>query len=278
LAAGRVQPLDVRSRAEGAPDRPATACGPVVTASDADHDLEIIAWSMRLSTIRRYFHQRFWERETTEAEFAGKLEGMPRLETVAEHSWHVADTIMILAPRFPAIDMPRAVMLAILHDKMEISIGDISPVGRDGTGNRTHAFNPQARQRKSESEREAAELYLRRLNNHAQLIQRVLLEELLNESTDESKFVKAVDKLQALVYVVEKKAGGMSDSHLKFTMQYSSKVLRWPPLSMHLDRLRERLFVDTAKQRNVEVAKIRRIALGEQDALFNFSEVASLDY
>ena len=242
-----------------------------LTPEEADRDLDAITWSMRLASVKRYFHQRFWEQETTEAEFAARVEAKPRLESVADHSWHVADTVMILAPRFPELRLDRAVMLAILHDKMEISIGDLSPVGRDGTGSRTHAFNAEARQRKTEAERRAVENYLLRLNSEAAMLQRNLFEELLEERSPEARFVKAVDKLQALVYVVEKKAGKMSDAHLKFTMQYSSKVLKWPDFAIHLARLRERLFFDIAKHRNVEVSTVREIALGGQDTLFDIS-------
>src|ERR1700677_4110441 len=72
---------------DAVPPRPASLCVSYVTDEDADRDLDVIAWSMRLASIRRYFHQRFWEQETTEAEFASRLEPKPRLESVAEHSW-----------------------------------------------------------------------------------------------------------------------------------------------------------------------------------------------
>lgn len=237
--------------------------------TEVNADLDLIMWSLKLASIRRYFHQRYWEKETTESEFASRVECGPRLESVADHSWHVADTVMLLAPRFESIDCSRAVMLAILHDKMEISTGDISPVGRDGTGTRTHAFNAEARERKDQAEREAIATYLARVGDAARPMQASLLDELLNGRSDEARFVKAVDKLQALAYVIAKKSGRMSDSHLLFTMQYTSKVaLSWPPLQAHLTHLLERLFVSIARVRNVSTEAIRKIAYTEQLRLF----------
>jgi 5'-deoxynucleotidase YfbR-like HD superfamily hydrolase len=241
-----------------------------VPLEEVERDIEVIIWSMKLATVRRYFHQRFWEKETVESEFASKVEPDPRLENVAEHSWHVADTVLVLGPRFPDIDLGRAVMLAVLHDKMEISIGDYNPVGRDGTGKRTHAFNASAKARKIEAERRAVSTYLGRLNAEASHVQEPLFNELLEEESNEARFVKSVDKLQALAYVLVKKSGKMSDSHIAFTMKYSDKVKVWPPLSLHLDRLRERLFASIARCRDVEVDFVRDLAYrGQQATLFD---------
>jgi len=33
-------------------------------------DIDTMLWSMRLQYVRRYFHQKFWETETRNAEYA----------------------------------------------------------------------------------------------------------------------------------------------------------------------------------------------------------------
>ncbi|MCI3269663.1 HD domain-containing protein [Streptomyces cylindrosporus] len=250
----------------GTPPTPYGACAMMV--SDADCDLDAITWSMKLASVRRYYHQRFWEDETKEAEYASRIEPDPRLESVAEHSWHVADAVLILAPRFPLIDIGRALALSVLHDKMEIKIGDWSPVGRDGTGDKTHAFDTERRKSKEDAERKAIEQYLRMLSPAASELQQPMFHELLEGRTDEAKFVKAVDKLQALVYVVVKKSGRMNKNHLRFTMRYSEKVMIWPGLELHLTRMRERLFASIADNQKKPIEEIKAWAKTEQMTLF----------
>lgn len=247
------------------------APGKAVTREDAEHDLDAIQWSMQLANVRRYFHQRFWEDETTEAEFASKVERSPRLESVAEHSWHVADAVLILGPRFPELDLGRSLAMSVLHDKMEITIGDWNPVGRDGTGGKTHAFDPKQRRRKDETERQAVDRYVKTLGTAAGRLQLGLFQELLDGDTPEARFVKAVDKLQALVYVVTKKSGRMKDAHLRFTMRYSQKVLIWPALDLHLTLMRERLFRSIAQHRGVPVEGVRNVVVSDQMSLFEDS-------
>src|ERR1700686_1208986 len=134
-----------------------------LSEADVETDIDLILWSVRLASIRRYFHQPFWKEETTDAEYADRIESYPRLESVAEHSWHVADIVLLLAPHFPILNVSRCAQLAILHDKLEIITGDLSPLDRSGTGASTHAFNENKQVVKLVSEEEALELYLRRL-------------------------------------------------------------------------------------------------------------------
>ena len=84
---------------------------PPISPAEIRRDIDTMLWSMRLCSIRRYFHQRFWEAETTEAEYASRLEASPRLESVAEHSWHVADTVVLLGGHFPSLNVHRCVTL-----------------------------------------------------------------------------------------------------------------------------------------------------------------------
>ena len=133
---------------------------PIIDADDVKRDIDVLLWSMRLQWVRRYYRQQFWEKEATAASFAELVEPFPRLETVAEHSWHVADCTLLLADHFPELDPDHCVVLALLHDKLEIVTGDPSLVGRDGMGQKTHAFNPERRFSKVERERYALKTYL----------------------------------------------------------------------------------------------------------------------
>ena len=238
---------------------------PRVNAADAKHDIDVMLWSMKLCSIRRYFHQRFWENETQDAEYAEIVEPMPRLESVAEHSWHVADTVLLLVGHFPELYPDRCAQLAILHDKMEITIGDQNPVGRDGTGRATHAFNAQERVSKASAERVAIDRYLSRLRPAARRTQADALFELLDGATPEAQFVKAIDKLQALAFVLVKKHGELADRHLEFTLRYSEKVvLYFPPLTVHYSELRSRLLLQVARRRNCRVSGLEEWLRNEQ--------------
>ena len=242
-----------------------------ISASDIKRDIDAMLWSMKLCSIRRYFHQRFWENETMEAEYAARLESMPRLESVADHSWHVADTVMLLGGHFPHLNLFRCLAFAILHDKMEISTGDRNPVGRSGTGVSTHAFNLHQKTAKETAERQAIESYLLKIRPSAVHEQRTLLMEALDGRTPEARFVKAIDKLQALGFVTVKKRGAMLDKHLRFTLQYSEKAVAYfPEIGGHYDELKGRLLARVARQRKIAVAELERTLYTEPLSLSLF--------
>jgi len=53
------------------------------------------------------------------------LRGIGDGESVAEHSFHVALLVRLLAPREAGLDVARAVELALLHDLGELRLGDL---------------------------------------------------------------------------------------------------------------------------------------------------------
>jgi 5'-deoxynucleotidase YfbR-like HD superfamily hydrolase len=229
-------------------------------SEEVRRDIDTLLWSMRLQQIRRFTHQRFWEPETREVEFAARVESPPALESVADHSWHVADCVLILADYCESLNLSRCLELAILHDKMEIIIDDWSPLGRDGTGKKSHAFNPERQFQKDSAEKAAIEVYVARLRPALRKRQTELLLEALECQTPESRFVKAIDKLQALAFVHSKKQGDMHDKHIIFSLRYSEQAcVLCPPLSPHYFELRRRLIRSIAKKRNVPVSVVRAI-------------------
>lgn len=221
-----------------------------ITAEDVRSDIDVLLWSMKLSSVRRFFHQRFWEDETADAEYASRIEAFPRLESVAEHSWHVADAVLLLGPHFSEVDIGRCLALAILHDKLEIITGDRNPIGRDGTGAATHAFDEGARLRKEALESDALEVYLGKLRHSARHIHAEAFGELGNRNNVNARFVRAVDKLQALAFVILKKKGNLEDRHLDFTLRYSERSVElFPNLQSHYQELRCRLVRQVSERR-----------------------------
>lgn len=219
-------------------------------SGDTNADIDAMLAGFRLQKIRRYFHQMFWEHESELANKADFIEPELKLENVAAHSWHVADTVLLLAGRFPSVRADHAVQLAILHDKLEILTGDFDPVGAFGTGNDTHAFDAAARARKASLERAAMAEYLRSLRPSLREAQAKLLEENLLGRTSDARFVKSVDKLQALAFVYEKKQGQVSDEHLLFSLRYSLRAVEvFPEISSHYFCLAGRFISQVASYR-----------------------------
>ncbi|ACS87070.1 HD domain-containing protein [Musicola paradisiaca] len=55
-----------------------------------------------------------------------KIIGTSRQEDSAEHSWHFAVSVMSLAPfAGPGVDIQRVIQMALLHDIVEIDVGDV---------------------------------------------------------------------------------------------------------------------------------------------------------
>jgi 5'-deoxynucleotidase YfbR-like HD superfamily hydrolase len=222
-------------------------------------DVDAIFWSLRLHGVRRFLHQRFWEEESKEAECAERVEPWPKLESVSEHSWHVADTVLLLGSHFDRLDQPKCLEMAILHDKLEIITGDADPVG-NGAGTNTHAFNPVKRAEKDSEAIEALRAYVARLRPPVAQRQQCLLEEIIQGRSQEAHFVRGVDKLQAFAFVIAKKRGEFQDRHLVFTLRYVEKgISGFPGLRRHFEEMRCRLVKQVADRRQKNVDTIEAI-------------------
>jgi len=225
--------------------------------ADAERDVDAMLAALGLQMIRRYMNQHHWHDESRLAQAADDAEPGLKLENVAAHSWHVADAALLLASNFPEIDAQHALVLAIVHDKLELFTGDFDPVGSDGQGAKSHAFDPAARAAKTNMELAALDEYLSQLRISARDQQRDLFLEAIYARSAEAKFMKAVDKLQALAYVLAKKEGRLSDAHLNFSIRYSHKAVEYfPRLRIHYLILIRRLLEQVATQRRVPMDEV----------------------
>jgi 5'-deoxynucleotidase YfbR-like HD superfamily hydrolase len=234
---------------------------PTTRPTDAEVAADIFALieAFALQQIRRYFHHRFWENESIEAEFADRAEPGVKLENVAAHSWHVADATLLLLGHFEWLDRERCLALAILHDKLEMYTGDANPVGRDGTGSTTHAFDEQAKLIKNEKERNALLQYTSSLRSEVAESQARLLMEIIEGTSEEARLIKAIDRLQALAFVHVKKRGDLLDSHVRFTLRYSKKCCEYfPQLYRHYNFLKTLFLKEIATRRNLSAAQLER--------------------
>jgi 5'-deoxynucleotidase YfbR-like HD superfamily hydrolase len=220
-------------------------------------DVTLILWSLRFQSLRRYFNQKFWEKESLDAFYSEKIDSLPRIESLSDHSWHVADMVLLIGVNFEKVDLGKCAQIAILHDKLELIMGDKNPLGRDGKGLKTHAFNEQKQTDKANQEREALAQYKSRLYSKARDIQGELFEELLEKKTLESRFLLAIDKLQPLAYILAKKKGKMENDHILFTLHYSRKaVIYFPSIFPYYTELASRLLNSVSRYRKIARSKL----------------------
>lgn len=112
-----------------------------------------------------------------------------RRENDAEHSWHLAMMVPILAEYAATpIDVGHTVRLVLVHDLVEIYAGD------------TFLYDEQGRAGQAERERHAAEKLFPLLPQDQAEQFRALWDEFEARETAEARFAKAMDRLQPLLH------------------------------------------------------------------------------
>ncbi|MBM0123343.1 HD domain-containing protein [Pimelobacter simplex] len=119
---------------------------------------------------------------------ASLLAADDRRENDAEHSWHLALMVILLAEYADEpIDVGHAMKLVVVHDLVEIYAGD-SPV-----------FVPGAADDQQERELAAAERLFGLLPEDQAAAMRALWDEFESAVTAEARFCKAMDRLQPML-------------------------------------------------------------------------------
>jgi len=111
-----------------------------------------------------------------------------RRENTAEHSWHLGVMAMVMADRaVGAVDIGRAVKMALAHDIIEIEAGD------------TFAYDVVGYQDKEEREKKAADHLFGMLPSEIGAEMRALWDEFEEDETPTAQYVNALDRLQPLL-------------------------------------------------------------------------------
>ena len=111
-----------------------------------------------------------------------------RRENDAEHSWHLAIMVALLAEHAPApIDALRAMKMALIHDIVEIDAGDV------------FIYSTEKREEAVKAERAAAERLFGMLPSDQAAECRALWEEFEARVTPEARFARALDRLQPIL-------------------------------------------------------------------------------
>ena len=114
-----------------------------------------------------------------------RISGNIRRENDAEHAWHMAMMIYLLKEYSnEEIDVAKAMMMAIIHDIVEIDAGD------------TYAYDDKAKETQKEREEKAAERIFGILPDDQRDELRALFEEFEACESAEARFARAMDNFQ----------------------------------------------------------------------------------
>ena len=116
------------------------------------------------------------------------LSGNGRRENDAEHAWHMAIMVYLLKEYAnEEIDVAKAMMMALIHDIVEIDAGD------------TYAYDPKGLETQKMREEQAAERIFGLLPYDQEEELRNLFQEFEASETPEARFVRAMDNFQPLL-------------------------------------------------------------------------------
>ncbi len=114
--------------------------------------------------------------------------GYTRQENDAEHAWHMAMMIYLLKEYSNEdFDVARAMMMALIHDIVEIDAGD------------TYAYDTKGLSTQKERESKAADRIFGLLPSDQMKHLRELFEEFEEGKSAEAKFVRTMDNLQPIL-------------------------------------------------------------------------------
>lgn len=160
-----------------------------------------------------------------------------RKENDVEHSWHLAVMVMLLAEYAPEpIDVMRTIKMVLVHDIVEIDAGD------------TFIYSTVAREAAHEVEQAAADRLFGMLPDDQASECRALWDEFEARVTPESRFARALDRLQPIMLNYANR-GGPWREHNVTAEQVTS--LNMPILEQGAPRLAEfaaKLFLDAQEK------------------------------
>ncbi len=113
-----------------------------------------------------------------------------RRENSAEHSWHIALTVLILSEyaKDSEVDFFRVMKILLVHDLIEIDAGD------------TYCYDDIGRKDQARRENNAADRIFNLLPADQAAFLRELWDEFEERKTPESKFANALDRLQPFLH------------------------------------------------------------------------------
>ena len=141
-----------------------------------------------------------------------KLINSDRNENDAEHSWHLALMALVLSDHANfQVDLLRVIKMLLIHDIVEIDAGD------------TFIYNTQKSHSNTEEERKAANRIFGMLPEEqaSELIE--IWEEFEAGQTNESKFARAMDRLEPLLQNTSNNGGTWNEFGVTYDKVHAKK-------------------------------------------------------
>ncbi len=142
-------------------------------------------------------------------EFEGEQEKYKRRENDAEHSFHLALFVIMLAEHSKEkIDVLHTVKMVLIHDIVEIDAGD------------TYCYDQQGYTTKTDRETKAADRLFGLLPDDQKQEYIKLWQEFEERKTPEAKFAAAVDRLQPMLLNATKNGISWQEHEIKYEQVY----------------------------------------------------------
>jgi putative hydrolase of HD superfamily len=204
----------------------------------------------KLKLIERYKGQTFWK----EYPFP------KRYESVADHTWRIALFVLLIEPYLSKkINVAKTLSMALLHDLPEVVVGDASVIGKDGTGNTSHAFNKKLAQKKYLREKAGAKKLFSHLPPELGKKLFDLWMEYEKQTSLEAKVVKALDRIEAKLQIMEYSKGRFFKEHQEFNLKHGQKEMQIDPALFALGELAfkelQDHFVEFKKQKRKKTSR-----------------------
>lgn len=167
------------------------------------------------------------------------LSGHVRRENDAEHAWHMAIMIYLLKEYAnEKIDIAKAMMMALIHDIVEIDAGD------------TYAYDTAGLETQKEREEKAAERIFGMLPEDQKAELKSLFEEFEAYETPEAKFARAMDNFQPLL-LNDSNDGGDWKEHGVCRSQIMGRHKKTRLGSAEIGQYSEELIMENVKKGNI---------------------------
>ena len=169
------------------------------------------------------------------------LSGYLRRENDAEHAWHMALMIYLLKEYSnEKIDVAKAMMMALIHDIVEIDAGD------------TFAFDTEGLKTQQEREEKAADRIFGILPEDQKIELRSLFEEFEACETPEARFARAMDNFQPILLIESNDGEDWKD----YTIPKSQVLKRHSRNKLGSEVIGQ--YVDQIIEKNVEKGLIKK--------------------
>ena len=167
------------------------------------------------------------------------LSGHGRRENDAEHAWHMAIMIYLLKEYAnEEIDVAKAMMMALIHDIVEIDAGD------------TYAYDTKGLETQKDREEKAAERIFGMLPEDQKDELKSLFEEFEAYETPEAKFARAMDNFQPLL-LNDSNNGGDWKEHDVCRSQIMGRHKKTRLGSEEIGQYSEELIMENVKKGNI---------------------------